>query len=491
MVSPYHMARFAAVEVPRLVSILSRIRSSVSSRSASPGGLVPADAADAGKPHRHAGFVPGRPLQALEGDLEHQPLAAPCSPRAPGRSARRCCCARSGRAAQFLIRETEIRLADRHEFVAVCALASRPRRCSRNRTTSACRGRAGRTSVRRRREGIALPFPPWPFRPARHIGRVAPLQHDAFDRLGIGARAGGAGSARAAASSSQLANGTSGERSTRGSPSLRDAALPARARRSIERQRAHILAAFDQQIVGAQMQREIPRAAWRHGLAVEPLLQHVEASARGPSRTTSNSPSIAHRSRSARPDRESCRRCPRRCGSRAAHRAAVGHRPQPPARGCRPISIRRRNPPGRARRDRSRRSRARASAGETARDRAFAACRRGLRARRTVEIGRRKPVPDLSISCRPCRRSAASAVLASRAETPMRSAAGHQLQQRPASGLVERVEPARELRGQLGFAERGAAWSTTSTTSAGRGVMPCCLGSPATSAPRSRTRSPT
>ena len=33
--------------------------------------------------------------------------------------------------------------------------------------------------------------------------------------------------------------------------------------------------------------------------------------------------------------------------------------------------------------------------------------------------------------------------------------AGDELQQRPAAGLVERVEPGGELRGQLGFAERG------------------------------------
>ena len=39
-------------------------------------------------------------------------------------------------------------------------------------------------------EWIALPFPPRPLRPAGNIERVAPLEHDAFDRIGIGARAG-------------------------------------------------------------------------------------------------------------------------------------------------------------------------------------------------------------------------------------------------------------------------------------------------------------
>ena len=86
------------------------------------------------------------------------------------------------------------------------------------------------------------------------------------------------------------------------------------------------------------------------------------------------------------------------------------------------------------------------------------ACRRGLRARRTA---RRRAAPararasrSRSASLSP---SAAAAVLASRAETPMRKRAGDELQQRPAAGLVERVEPARELRRQLRLAERGRA----------------------------------
>ena len=37
---------------------------------------------------------------------------------------------------------------------------------------------------------VALPFPPLSFRPARQIGRVAALEHDAFDRVGILAGAG-------------------------------------------------------------------------------------------------------------------------------------------------------------------------------------------------------------------------------------------------------------------------------------------------------------
>ena len=52
--------------------------SSVSSRSASRGRLVPADAGNAGKAHGDPGFVPRRAVQALEGDLQHQPLAGSC-----------------------------------------------------------------------------------------------------------------------------------------------------------------------------------------------------------------------------------------------------------------------------------------------------------------------------------------------------------------------------------------------------------------------------
>ena len=43
-----------------------------------------------------------------------------------------------------------------------------------------------------------------------------------------------------------------------------------------ERQLAQVLAAFDQQIVGAQMRGKFRQQLRRHGLAVEPLLQHVE-----------------------------------------------------------------------------------------------------------------------------------------------------------------------------------------------------------------------
>ena len=45
--------------------------------------LVPADAVDAREAHGDAGFVPGRALQPLEGDLQHE---APVGPYATSRT---------------------------------------------------------------------------------------------------------------------------------------------------------------------------------------------------------------------------------------------------------------------------------------------------------------------------------------------------------------------------------------------------------------------
>ena len=50
-----------------------------------------------------------------------------------------------------------------------------------------------------------------------------------------------------------------------------------RARRCGERQFAQIVVAVDQQIVGAQMRRKFREQLGADGLAIEPLLQHVEA----------------------------------------------------------------------------------------------------------------------------------------------------------------------------------------------------------------------
>ena len=102
---------------------------------------------------------------------------------------------------------------------------------------------------------VALPFAPRALGPAGHVERVPALQHHAFDRLGIGA---GAGRGRIGARGGELVPGR--ERKQRREIDARvveprDEALPA-ARAAGEGQRAQILAAFDQQIVGAQVRRE-------------------------------------------------------------------------------------------------------------------------------------------------------------------------------------------------------------------------------------------
>jgi hypothetical protein len=58
-----------------LVFMISRLRGQQLLQSLEPvrldGGLVPADAGDAGKPHGHAGLVPGGPIESLEQDFEN------------------------------------------------------------------------------------------------------------------------------------------------------------------------------------------------------------------------------------------------------------------------------------------------------------------------------------------------------------------------------------------------------------------------------------
>ena len=189
----------------------------------------------------------------------------------------------------------------------------------------------------------------------------------------------------------------------------------------------------------------------RHGLAVEPLLQHVErlhaalahdqqlaVDARRRSASASSEIGKALRDilAGARIEPRHHARRPRACR-------------RPPARGCRPISIRPMKSAGSSAArsgllDRMRQHRR----AERRRDRATdRLARRGLRARRTVrDRAAASPARSARSRAASLSPSAATAVLASRAETPMRKRAGDELQQRPAPGLVERVEPARELR---------------------------------------------
>ena len=101
-------------------------------------------------------------------------------------------------------------------------------------------------------ERIALPLPPLALRAAGHIGGIAALEHDAFDRLGIlaGAGSGGIG-ARGRQSSSQLRSDQRREIDAR-IVELRDERFQPRAALG-ERPLAQVLLAVDQQVVGAQM----------------------------------------------------------------------------------------------------------------------------------------------------------------------------------------------------------------------------------------------
>ena len=77
-----------------------------------------------------------------------------------------------------------------------------------------------------------------------------------------------------------------------------------------------------------------------------------------------------------------------------------------------------------------------------------------LQPREQVDIGRPAPARSVRSRAGPCRRSAAAAVLASRAEIPIRIApvTSFSSAQRPVSS--EFVEPARELLWEFGLAER-------------------------------------
>ena len=138
---------------PRPVSISSSIRSSVSSRSASRGRLVPAHAADA----RESAWR----RRTCGGSSAAGPRRRP---RAPG-PCRGSCAHRAHRAEaldgvvadepvdllQLLVGEAEIGLADRHQLVAVSPSRPDAEGVVGIVATSACRGRAGRTSAPRRR----------------------------------------------------------------------------------------------------------------------------------------------------------------------------------------------------------------------------------------------------------------------------------------------------------------------------------------------------
>ena len=193
----------------------------------------------------------------------------------------------------------------------------------------------------------------------------------------------------------------------RGSSSARQQASEPRAPLG-ERTLAQILRAIDQQIVGAQMRGKFRQQLRRDGLAVEPLLQHVEGLHAALAHHQQLAVDRAVEAAGLRPGRESSPKCPRRCANRAGARAGRPRRcRRRPARGCRPISIRPGSRADRARRDRPPRSHGRAWPAGTAPDRGSRACRRGLRARRTARhraaAGPARSARSPAGPCRPAR----------------------------------------------------------------------------------------
>ena len=295
-----------------------------------------------------------------------------------------------------------------------------------------------------------------PFGRPGHVGGVAALQHDAFDRLRIGAGAGrggiGArrGQRRPRCRTARAARGRRADRS-----SLCDEGFQPRAPLG-EGQVAQVLGAVHQQIVGAQMRGKLQQQLRRHGLAVQPLLQHVERL----------HAAVAHDQqlavdRAGQPQRfgqigkafgdvlagariEPRRRCgrPRPRRSTACTRMPSHFHSAMKSRGIERGEVA------------SPRSHAPASPGGTAPDRATPACRRGLPARRTVGVGRREAGPENLDLVRLLAAERGGGGLGEPRRHADAQAAGDELEQRPAPGLVERVEPARELRRKLRFAER-------------------------------------
>src|SRR5215207_5735990 len=148
--------------------------------------LIPADAVDAGEAHGDARAVPFRALQALEGDLEYE--AAVHSVRHLAHRSE----AVDGVVAdiavelrELLVREAEVRLADRHQLVALRSLAPDPERVVgvEGRALSVTALGVHHDCIHK--VGISLPLVPKTLRTARHIGAVGALDHAALDGLRI------------------------------------------------------------------------------------------------------------------------------------------------------------------------------------------------------------------------------------------------------------------------------------------------------------------
>ena len=127
-----------------------------------------------------------------------------------------------------------------------------------------------------------------------------------------------------------MAKGTSGEISMREVFEPRDQRFQPRAPFG-ERQLAQVLAVLDQQIIGAQMRGKFRQQLRVDGLAVEPLLQHVERLHAAVAQDQQFAVDRAIEMQRIDQDRETRRKYPRRCANRAARRAC---RRASPATAC-------------------------------------------------------------------------------------------------------------------------------------------------------------
>ena len=123
--------------------------------------------------------------------------------------------------------------------------------------------------------GSRFHFHHWPFGPTRQVGRVAPLQHHAFDGFGILAGAGACGIGARGHQRFPAIEGNGRRQVDARVVELLDEFLEVRAALD-ERQFAQIVLIVAEQIVGAQMDRKILDQFRRNDFSVQPLLQHVE-----------------------------------------------------------------------------------------------------------------------------------------------------------------------------------------------------------------------
>ena len=298
---------------------------------------------------------------------------------------------------------------------------------------------------------VALPLPPLPLRPARHIGAVARASASAPRSRPRARRRG------CADSSASVANGISAERSIRGGRRAREPLLQPRAAR-VERQRAQILARRRTGCRTAGRAPGSPAASWPPTALRFSRCCRSANGATTPSRITSSSPSSTASEVHRLDDLgKGARRCPRR----RASRAAAARRAPPAARGCRPTSIPRGTPAA------SSAARSGASSGcasiggrNTGAPAGSGRVAAPLQPGEQRQVGRRQAVPHLLDLVRrdPPVGQFGQRDLGQPRRGADAQAAGDELQQRVAAGRVGRIQPA----GDDAAAGRPSAWCSAS-----------------------------